>query len=149
MENMQTKKFTDIDIVNRVCMRYYYLNMPDSDELCISGNNGYPEYYRIEIVFKEAEYIACGLYIDETYHWRLASPEERKSVLEAFAEFPDPEKAYSHTIVYCIEEMYPPLGKESRKYFIAARSVEIILYYDANNPHHLAGLELHEQDDRG
>ncbi len=148
MENMQTKKFTDIDIVNRVCMRYYYLNMPDSDELCISGNNGYPEYYRIEIVFKEAEYIACGLYIDEAYQWRIASPEERKSVLEAFAEFPDPEKSYSHTIVYCIEESGQPSYVKPRKYFIAAHSVEILVYYDASNPHHLVGLELHEQGDK-
>jgi hypothetical protein len=149
MENMQTKKFTDIDIVNRVRMRYYYLNMPDSDELCISGNNGYPEYYRMEIFFEEVEYIACGLYIDESYQWRLASPEERKSMLEAFAEFPDVEESYSHTIVYCLEEMFPPLGKGPRKYFVAAHSVEIVLYYDANNPRHLAGLDLLDEQRTG
>lgn len=148
MENMQTKKFTDIDIVNRVGTRYYFLAMPDSDELCISGNNGYPEYYRIEIFFKEVEYIACGLYIDEAYHWRIASPEERKSVLEAFAEFPDVEKSYRHTIVYCIEESGQPSYVKPRKYFIAAHSVEIILHYDANNPHHLAWLDSGGQEDK-
>jgi hypothetical protein len=150
VENMQTKTFTDIDIVNRAGMYDYHLTIPDSEEdLLILGNRGYPHYYRIEILFLEVEYLACAFDIDDTYIWRIASPEETKAIHRAFS-WQDSSDPDIHCIVYCLEEgsHLPLKRREARKFFIAARGVEITISYDANNPSHVASLGLGEQDEQ-
>ena len=141
MENMQTKKFTDIDIVNRAGLRYYHMAIHETDNLIIMGDNGYPNYYRMEIRFIAVKYLACVFCIDDIYFWRIASPEETKTVLSAFSTSLFPERD-SHVVVYCLEEIGQSSQRKTRKFFIAARAVEIIAHYDANNPHHLGPLGI-------
>ena len=137
MENLQMAKFPDIDIVNRTKMFYYTLSVPPyTDQFLIEGNMGFPYYYRIEIRFIDVEYLACAFYLDETYAWRKATPEEAQAV---FSMFSDGE---SRATVYCLEEISRPHQRVPRKYFIVAHAVEITVYYDANNASHVASLGL-------
>lgn len=135
---MEKRKFADIAILNHIKMLDYRIEAQEEYNLLVIGDRGYPHYYRVEITFIGVEYIACTFHIEDNYTWRLASSEETKAVVRAFSDGDE------LIIVYCIEEdlsgYHHPPQREAHKFFIAAHAVEVIVYYDANNPNHLLAL---------
>lgn len=130
----KTRKSSNITDVNALGMHEFHiseiekgLNYP-FPTLRLFGHRGYPDYV-VYIRFIETVYISCAPSFDHGYIWRMATKEEA----ERMFILADNDRAK----VYCIEEdisgnvppLFPPLQRESRKFFIVAWGVEATLEY--------------------
>lgn len=130
---MQKKIFTDIDIANQITGQYYVIEtIDDEGTLLIIGDDGWREHFRIEIRFLLAEYIGCLTIFSNEFIFRLATEQEAIPIRE-YIEGTETRKVP----VYCIERGIsfafpvsggPPRERKALKFFIAAWSVEIIVY---------------------
>ena len=126
--------FTDIADVNRIWVENYTIasiESFDEESLVITGDQGYPDYLRIDVKFIAPQYLACATHFDGEVLWRIASEEEAKLVRQTY-------KDNSHINVYCVEENFsaflpPHPNRKPRKFFIAAVRVEITVFYGGKN----------------
>ena len=130
---METRIFTDIEVVNRVWVESYVIESIeafDAEVLQITGDRGNPEYLRIDIQFIAPHYIACATWFEGEVRWRMASEQETQMVCLAYTDS-------GQTNVYCIEENFeaftPHPPREPRKFFVAAGSVQIRVSYGGDN----------------
>ena len=73
---METRTFTDIDAANRMWVEYYTIESLEAfneETLVITGDQGYPDYLRIDIKFVAPQYLACATYFEGEVRWRMAS----------------------------------------------------------------------------
>jgi hypothetical protein len=50
----------------------------NEESLVITGDQGYPDYLRIDVKFIAPQYLACATHFDGEVLWRIASEEEAK-----------------------------------------------------------------------
>jgi hypothetical protein len=139
---MAIRKSSEITDVNKLGMHDFYLETANGydETVLISGDKGYPHYYRVELHFFDVEYLACAPSFGNmgTFQFRQATEPEATAIYEDFLEYPP-------QVVYCFEEdlsRWSPVPKrKAHKFFIAASRVEITIHYDAENVHHLLGFE--------
>lgn len=127
---VETRTFVDIDMANRFAMQDYSLSALEEAEntFVVVGDNGFPEYYRVEIRFIDTSYICCPTYFTNAFSFRRATEEEALPIRELMRD---------QVNVFCLERhrSYDVTRDGTRlevkpfKCFIAARSVEITLYF--------------------
>lgn len=127
---METRTFFDIDIVNRFALQYYTLSALEAeDTFLIVGDNGFPDYFRLEIRFLHTGYISCPTGFTNAFSFRRATEEEALPIWGLLR--------VQGINVFCIERHrdYSIARDGTRaeiipyKCFIAAESVEITLYF--------------------
>lgn len=137
---MAIRKSSEITDVNKLGMYDFYLESANGydETVLIRGDRGYPQYYRVELHFFDVEYLACAPSFDDTYRFRPATEQEATTVYKDYLENP-------HRAVYCFEEdlsQWSPMPqRKAHTFFIVASRVEVTIYYDAENAHHLLKLE--------
>ncbi|HZO74306.1 MAG TPA: hypothetical protein VFB60_19040 [Ktedonobacteraceae bacterium] len=156
---MEPKMFTDVEMVNRLHLSHYRLDMKREttpqlqrikDLVVFSGDRGEPEYYRAEIRFKTVIYLNCPFQLFSNVHWRIARPDENRTIFPANTIFElGIKSARQRGQVYCLEvgasfhdhEPSPDTGGEPsflaqqahRTFFIIACSVEIFVHYQGSD----------------
>lgn len=118
---MQAKKIPTLQIFNALGMWEFEILKLEDEILLIRAHRGHPQYFWVEIVFQGVEYLACPIFFFDR-HLRLATTQETPLV----------EKHQAVT-VYCFEEIPPSGGTHAEPAFIAARSVELTVYYSGEN----------------
>ncbi|HEU5376248.1 MAG TPA: hypothetical protein VFV38_12455 [Ktedonobacteraceae bacterium] len=135
-------EITDVSKLEMYDFRIEAVNGYDETVL-ITGDRGYPRYYRVEAQFFDVKYLACAPSFGAmgTFLFRQATEQEATTLYEDYLEHPP-------QAVYCFEEdlsRWSPMPKrKAHKFFIVANSVEITIHYDAENVHHLSGFEKRE-----
>lgn len=140
---METRTYFDIDMANKFAMLDYYLSALEEaeDTFLIVGDNGFPDYYRVEIRFIATSYICCPTYFTNAFSFRRATKEEALPIRELLR---------SQVNVFCLERrhQYVPAFDGTRievmpfKCFIAAISVEITVYFGGDMESFLKELAL-------
>ena len=127
---METRTFFDIDISNLFAMQYYTLSALEPDlTFLIVGDNGFPDYYRVEIRFIHTGYISCPTVFTNAFSFRRATEEEALPIQGLLKT--------QEVNVFCLERhrAYDITRDGTRlevipyKCFISAVSVEITLYF--------------------
>ncbi len=73
---MAIKKLHEITDVNKLGMHDFRIEAVDGyDRVLISGDRGYPHYYRVELAFFDVDYLACAPSFGAmgTFHFRYAT----------------------------------------------------------------------------
>lgn len=114
--------------------------MADDDDIVrITGDRGYPHYYRVDLQFFDVNYIACAPFFGSTFRFRQATEQEVATLYKDYVE--DLPR-----VVYCFEEdlsqWRPMPQRKARTFFIVAICVEITILYDEENAAHLLYLGL-------
>ena len=127
---METRTFFDIDMANKFAMQDYMISALEEAELTfvIVGDNGFPDYYRVEIRFIDTSYICCPTSFTNAFSFRRATEEEALPIRELLSD---------QVNVFCLERhhTYYRAFDGTRievmpfQCFIAAESVEITLYF--------------------
>ena len=117
------KKEVSIDTLNRLGFYDFGISKFDieDDSLTILADRGYPYHFRAEIKFVRTEYIVCPTYFS---HVLL-----RKGTAQEIPSIGYP----LHCPLYCFEETVPSIGKEIKRFFIIADSIEISVYYEGGH----------------
>lgn len=158
---METKTFTEIEAVNRLHLSRYRLDTKGGvasdiqrmkERIVFCGDRGEPESYRAEIAFKTVLYLSCPFHLVGHVHWRLAKPNESRTVFPANTIFESGVKSdRQKSQVYCLEveasadrheppsslnskEEPSPLSQPAhRTFFIVADAVEIVVHYQGGD----------------
>jgi len=111
-------------------MHDYYLNTLEEEELTflIIGDDGFPNYYRVEIRFIHTSYICCPTSFTNEFSFRKATEEEALPIRELLR---------TQVNVFCLERHHAyyrgfdgtSIEVMPFKCFIAAMSVEITIYF--------------------
>jgi hypothetical protein len=69
-------------MANRFAMQYYNLSALEEAELTflIVGDDGFPDYYRVEIRFIRTSYISCPTFFTNAFSFRRATVEEAQPI---------------------------------------------------------------------
>jgi hypothetical protein len=128
---VETRTFFDIDVANKFDMQYYNLSSMEEEEtnFLIIGDNGFPDYYRVEIRFIDTSYICCPTFFTNVFSYRRATEDEAQPIREILSN--------EIVNVFCLERPHHYFTGASGtrievkpfKCFIAARSVEITVYF--------------------
>ena len=155
---MEPKVFSEIEEVNRLHLSHYWLKTKKGtkpsaqsakDRIFFSGDCGEPEHYRAELLFQQVLYLDCPLQLFSAVHWRMARPDEKRSVFPAEIIFePAIQSLRQSSQVYCLDVGVSVAGQKRssarnlreedqvsqdhlalRTFFIVASRVEISVHY--------------------
>lgn len=125
---MKECTITDIADVNKLNMSDFAVTFLNGyeDILVVNGDMGRPQRFRVEIRFIDVAYVACApSFLGWVYSFRMATEEEAEKS-RFYADDDD-------IPVYCFEEqvkrLSPPLERDARNFFIAAKKIHVTLYY--------------------
>ena len=140
---METRTFYDIDMANKFATLDYHISALEEAEntFVIVGDNGYPNYYRVEIRFIDTSYICCPTYFTNEFSFRRATEEEALPIRELMR---------TQVNVFCLERRhhfatgYGGIRIEVKpfKCFFAAESVEITVYFGGDMEDFLKGYGI-------
>ncbi len=124
---METRTFYDIDMANKFTALDYRISTfeEEQDAFVFVGDDGYPDYYRVEIRFIATNYICCPTYFANEFTFRKATDEEALPVRELMMR--------DQLNVFCLERPHhyftgsggDRIEVKPYKCYIAANSVEI------------------------
>jgi hypothetical protein len=117
---MESKIITDISVFNALGMNEFEIISfnKDDDSLVIRAHSGSPHLFWAELIFHWTGYIACPTCFFDV-HLRLARPEEILQI--------GPHKNSSQ--LFCFEDLLEASTETPDRFFVAANSVQITVYY--------------------
>lgn len=143
---MESRTFYDIDMANKFTALDYQIGAFEEEQYAFVfvGDDGYPNYYRVEIRFIATNYICCPTYFANEFSFRKATNEEALPIRELIRS--------DQLNVFCLERPHHYFTGSSGirievkpfKCFIAAKSVEITVYFGGDMKDFLKryGIEL-------
>ena len=141
---METRTFYDIDMANKFTALDYEIRALEDERYAfvIVGDDGYPNYYRVEIRFIHTSYICCPTYFSKGFFFRKATEEEALPIRELMR--------MDQLNVFCLEQRhhfatgYSGIRIEVKpfKCFFAAESVEITVYFGGDMEDFLKGYGI-------
>lgn len=105
--------------VNRLNMDMFQIYSVKDQEMVLWADDGYPEFFRVELKFSGLEYLACPVYFHQG-QLRVAAKQE-----------PSLSKKYSNATIFCFEA--DPVGGKFERYFIVARDLGITVHFGGTN----------------
>jgi hypothetical protein len=141
---MDSRTFYDIDVVNKFTALDYQSTAFEDEQYAFVfvGEDGYHNYYRVEIRFIATNYICCPTYISNGFFFRGATEEEALPIRELMRS--------DQLNVFCLEQRHHfaagsggvRLEVKPFKCFIAASSVEITVYFGGDMEDFLKGYGI-------